>query len=281
MKKRILTLSLVIALIATCFAGTLAYLTDEDAAKNVMTLGNVSIEQLELQRKDGVDYKNGGKIADGDELENFKQNQLLAPTTYSAKSDYTAKGPDAEQFWWGSYVTADVSGKGSSNGLWDDNLTGAMDKMVFVKNDGKLDCYYRTIIAFECPEGTDYSAGSDKEFMMNVNSNSRFVISDEVYVTVNNTRYMVITFTYNQKLEAGKISRPSLLQVVMTHNATNEDIALLGETYEILTLSQACQTNGFDSAADAQNTAFDELTADNYVEWLTPVAQAQAGPVAR
>ena len=272
MKKRILTLSLVIALIATCFAGTLAYLTDEDAAKNVMTLGNVSIEQLELQRKDGVDYKNGGEIASGDELENFKQNQMLAPTTFSAKSDYTAKQPNDEQFWWGPYVTADVSGNGSSNGLWDDNLTGAMDKMVFVKNDGKLDCYYRTIIAFECPEGTDYSAGSDKEFMMNVNLNSRFDRSSVVYVTVNGTRYMVQTFTYNQVLEAGKISRPSLLQVVMTHNATNEDIALLGDTYEILALSQAAQTAGFDSADDALNTAFGELTEANYVEWLKTVA---------
>ena len=272
MKKRVLTLSLVIALIATCFAGTLAYLTDEDAAKNTMTLGKVSIEQLELQRKDGVDYKNGGEIASGDELETFKQGQLLFPTTYSAMSDYTAKDPNAEPFWWGSYVTADVTGNGSSNGLWDDNLTGAMDKFVFVKNTGTLDCYYRTIIALECPEGMDYSEGSDKEFMNNFNQNSRFdIMDDDVFVTVNGTRYRVIVATYNKVLEAGKISRPSLLQVVMTHHATNEDIALLGETYDILALSQACQTNGFADAETALNTAFGELTTANLTEWLATV----------
>jgi uncharacterized membrane protein YkoI len=73
MKKRIVTIALVVALVATCFAGTYAYLKDDDAAHNVMTVGNVYIEQLELQRKDGIDYKNGGARADGDELEAFAE----------------------------------------------------------------------------------------------------------------------------------------------------------------------------------------------------------------
>ena len=50
MKKRIVTIALVVALLATCFAGTYAYLTDTDAATNVMTLGNVDIEQIEQER---------------------------------------------------------------------------------------------------------------------------------------------------------------------------------------------------------------------------------------
>ena len=50
MKKRIVTIALVVALLATCFAGTYAYLTDKDAATNVMTLGNVYIDQIEEER---------------------------------------------------------------------------------------------------------------------------------------------------------------------------------------------------------------------------------------
>ena len=48
MKKRIITISLVIALLATCFAGTYAYLTDEEVVHNTMTLGDVEINIEEL-----------------------------------------------------------------------------------------------------------------------------------------------------------------------------------------------------------------------------------------
>lgn len=43
MKKRIITIALVCALLATCFGGTLAYLKDTDAVKNTFTTGNVYI----------------------------------------------------------------------------------------------------------------------------------------------------------------------------------------------------------------------------------------------
>lgn len=274
MKKHLITVVACILVCALSITGTVAYLTSTDSQHNTMTVGNVKIEQLELQRKEGVDYKNGGAIADGDELENFEQDQLLFPSTYSNISDYTAKYPNDEQFWWGDYVTDDVTGNGSSNGLWDDNLTGAMDKFVFVKNTGKSDCYYRTIIAFECPVGMDYSQGTDKEFMNNINLNSRFDWNQQnIYVTVAGTRYMVLVATYKQALGAGKISRPSLLQVVMTHNADMADMEKIGEKYDVLALSQAAQTDGFTDAFHALNTAFGEITEENLVEWLTPVAQ--------
>lgn len=274
MKKHLITVVACILVCALSIAGTVAYLTSTDSQHNTMTVGNVKIEQLELQRADGVDYKNGGAIADGDELVPFVQDQLLFPSTYTNISDYTAKQPNDEQFWWGPYVTADVTAPGSSNGLWDDNLTGAMDKFVFVKNTGTSNCYYRTILAFECPEGMDYSQGTDKEFMNNVNINSRFDWNQQnIYVTVAGTRYMVLVATYNQKLGAGEISRPSLLQVVMTHNADMKDMEKIGEKYDVLALSQAAQTDGFTDANHALNTAFGEITEANLIEWLTPVAQ--------
>ena len=273
MKKHLITVVACILVCALSIAGTVAYLTSTDSQHNTMTVGNVKIEQLELQRADGVDYKNGGQIADGDELVPFVQDQLLFPSTYTNISDYTAKTPNDEQFWWGDYVTADVSGNGSSNGLWDDNLTGAMDKFVFVENKGTSNCYYRTILAFECPEGMEYGEGSDKEFMNNINLNGRFDRTENGYMMINGTRYMVLTMTYNQALEAGKISRPSLLQVVMTHNADSDDMLKIGEKYDVLALSQAAQTDGFTDANHALNTAFGELTEANLVQWLTPVAQ--------
>ena len=135
MKKHLITVVACILVCALSIAGTVAYLTSTDSQHNTMTVGNVKIQQLELQRADGVDYKNGGAIADGDELVPFVQDQLLFPSTYTNISDYTAKTPNDEQFWWGPYVTADITHeKGSaSNGLFDDGLKGALDKFVFVK----------------------------------------------------------------------------------------------------------------------------------------------------
>ena len=47
MKKRIVTIALVIALLATCFAGTYAYLKDSQAVVNTFTTGNVYITLTE------------------------------------------------------------------------------------------------------------------------------------------------------------------------------------------------------------------------------------------
>lgn len=47
MKKRIITIALVCALLATCFGGTLAYLKDAAAVKNTFTTGNVYITLTE------------------------------------------------------------------------------------------------------------------------------------------------------------------------------------------------------------------------------------------
>ena len=47
MKKKILSIALVVAMIAVVAAGSLAYFTDNDSAKNVFTVGNVSIDLTE------------------------------------------------------------------------------------------------------------------------------------------------------------------------------------------------------------------------------------------
>ena len=258
MKKRILSLALVVALVMVAVAGaTMAYFTDTEQAVNIATIGNVSIKQHELQRVDDINYNNKGEICDGDELEVFEQGQALYPAyPENGGASYTAKLNNADQFWWGDYVTGDVSGNGSSNGLWGDDLNGAMDKFVFVENDGASACYYRTWIALECPEGMEFSEGSDKDFMVNINGNNRFTWSEYGHAVIDGTRYLIMCATYNIPLEPGTISRPSLLQVVMTHHVTNEKAALLNGTYEILVFSQAVQVENFPDAKTALTEAF-------------------------
>ena len=53
MLKKIVSWALVIAMTAAiAVGGTMAYLTDTDEDVNVMTLGNVKIDQLEYERID-------------------------------------------------------------------------------------------------------------------------------------------------------------------------------------------------------------------------------------
>ena len=273
MKKRSLLMaaSLVLALLVAT-TGTLAYLSDVDSDVNVMTLGNVKIEQLELQRAEGVAHN--ATAVEGS-LVPFEQGQPLYPAypVNNKSTDYTAETNDL--FFWGPYVTAESDGtngaNGAGNGLWNpEKLVGAMDKFVFVKNTGSSDAYYRTWFAFECPEGMEYSQGPDKQFMMNVNLNTRFVWEEIGYTKIDGTRYLIMCATYQNKLAPGEISRPSLLQVVMTGNADNDDMALLGDTYEILVYSQAVQTTNFPDAETALNAAFGEPVKDNVINhpWL-------------
>lgn len=264
MSKRSLLLAIAIVTALTlATAGTLAYLTDTDGDVNVMTLGNVQIEQIELQRAEGVPYDAGESGAGNGVKEGalvpFQQGQQLYPAYAAESGAYTAEQDLDKLFFWGDYVFSGTAG----NGLWNDaKLKGALDKIVSVKNTGKSDCYFRTWIALECPEGMEYSQGSDKEFMRNVNPNYKW--SDDMYAIIDGTRYLVSCATYWQALPAGAQSHPSLLQVVMTHNATNEDMALLGDTYEILAFSQAVQTvNMPEDPVEALKAAFGPADLDN------------------
>ena len=47
MKKKIVTIALVVALLATCFGATMAFLTDQKSATNTFTVGSVKIDLLE------------------------------------------------------------------------------------------------------------------------------------------------------------------------------------------------------------------------------------------
>ena len=72
MKKRILTVALVVALLATCFAGTLAYLTDTDQVTNEFTIGNIAIDLYETvkhtNKQDAVvNEEEGTDLGKGDD----------------------------------------------------------------------------------------------------------------------------------------------------------------------------------------------------------------------
>ncbi len=218
--KKILLLCLSFVLVAAlAIGGTLAYLTSTDDDVNVMTLGNVQIEQIEQERNSAG------------ELVEFTQ----------AKPLYPAVGEIA----WNDNK---ININGHDYNMFGEKLKNSVDKIVSVKNTGKSDAYIRTWIAVEDPYDTA---------MIGVNVGGvGYTQSAWTTEMIGGVQYSVTCFTYDEALQPDETSLPSLLQVYLNSKATNEDVALLGDAYDILVVSQAVQTNGFASAIDALEKAF-------------------------
>lgn len=69
MKKKILSIALVVAMVAVIAAGSLAYFTDKDNAKNTFTVGNVDIT-LNEKNADGTPFTQNQKLYPGTKTQN-------------------------------------------------------------------------------------------------------------------------------------------------------------------------------------------------------------------
>ncbi|MBR6790533.1 MAG: right-handed parallel beta-helix repeat-containing protein, partial [Oscillospiraceae bacterium] len=157
-------------------------------------------------------------------------------------------------------------------------MNNVVDKYVTVENTGKSDAYVRTIIALEMG---DYSYD---EFNMvglsnNAENGSQFKFpgawewTDDFVAEIDGKNYNVMVAVHKDPVEPGETTIPSLLQVYLSKDAGNTEVEKLdgngNGTYDILVLSQAVQTAGFDSAAAALDTAFGDVTAANAAAWFS------------
>lgn len=134
--KKVLAMVLSVALLASlAIGGTVAYLSNDDGAVNVMSVGNVFVEQHEQQRvkdRDGKSQKDtNGKI----KLENYDNNRQIVPAVWKEQvkeevviGDYTLK-------------------------MRDQSVRNYVDKIVTATNTGTTGAYIRTIFAI--PEALD------------------------------------------------------------------------------------------------------------------------------
>ena len=258
-KKKVTTLALAAVLAGVALVGgTMAYFMDTDSATNVMTVGNVSIEQREWQR--------GGE--DGNTIVAFVENKKLAPVTGDTFSGYD------------SSITVD----GYTVAAFSNDIN-VVDKIVNVKNTGTEEAYVRTVYAFEMLEDADGNlidpVNTTLMTVVNAGLDNQGILwpkdGDGQYITinVNNTNYIVGVYYYRNesKLAADEISHPSLEQIYLTKNVGNEFYEQLGDDhkYDILVLSQAVQTQGFADAKTALDTAFGEVNAVKATEWFAAV----------
>ena len=229
LKKVLLMCTAYVLVAVLAIGGTVAYLQDSDGYVNVMTLGNVQIEQIEQERDEN------GKLVE------FSQEKPAYPVVGNIAWD--------DQL-------LDVNGTGYK--VFDDGLKNVVDKIVTVNNTGKTDAYVRTIVAIEAPEG-------DPNDLIHFNWNDTGVELEGGFITqIDGVDYYVMTFVYTEALAAGEKSAPSLMQVFLDSKTTNEDCAKFGESWDILVKSQAVQADGFADAKTALDTAFGKITPDNH-----------------
>ena len=252
MKKIIACLSLLALTIALSMGVTLSYLTENDKNTNVMTLGNVRIDQLEYERIDAETADEDAKV------QSFHDNRPLLPGVYYDDFDF---GVDGSQVDW-----TQIGKDGYTSGIWNpEKVKNELDKMVFVKNKGGYDTYVRTVFAFEAGQ---YKTLAEFLKMAHLNRNEINWTWEWVNdpVTIGESTYFVAVATYHDILKPGTVTEISLSQMILDQAVTNEDVDAFGKTYQILVKSQAIQTGGFDDAAAALDEGFGVIDAGN-VPW--------------
>ena len=284
MKKKLVTGALLLAFGATAVTGgTLAYFTDADADRNVMTVGNVYIVQNETDRF-GDAYEDEQALLPAVYLKDI-DNDGKYETPYNPATTWEGPGGyDSDKSKWMTGEMKNTTGEGTIK-IYDDNINNEIDKVISVTNKGTMPAYIRTILLFEnTPDNAvcdllhvAYNNDDGQGFVWLTNDNGAEV-QVEIADNANpdeKTTYSIAICTYNTALGAGKTSAPSLQQIWLDPSADNEWYDLLGEDgrYSILAFSQAVQTEGFTSANEALNTAFGEVTDANVLKWLaeTPV----------
>ena len=247
-RKLVLILSLALSL-ALATGGTMAYLADSNADVNTMTLGNVHIVQ-NVQERDAT-----GKLV------SFTQDKPLYPAVYPGG-----------QIAWARPNQWPVPNDANWAVLADNPLV--VDKFVTVTNTGNSAAYLRTLVAVE----STANPAEDGEFIYVVCnagvSAGEDVMSDWTWLTdteslkVDDKYFHIAYVTYLTPLQPGATSLPSLKQIYMGKDATNDFVGKLGDKYDVLVLSQAVQADGFDDAEKALNAAFGEVNLDNAAAWF-------------
>ena len=286
-KRKLLTLATTLCMVAIlAIGGTLAYFTDTDGAKNVMTTGNVDIQQKESER---VIAEDGST-----QLTKFTNDKPLYPAVfYDKDGNVIAPNPStigkASAPTWSTVEIEEVNGDTDlSKKLLDKGIANEVDKIVQVTNTGSRPVYARTVFLMEnanLDNGKQLSDYVIKYWTENGNQNSGYynkLSGGELkagnnitldLITIGNETYSAYVYYYDIELQPGEITAASLKQIYLDPNADNDISAVIGDEYVILALSQAVQTDGFTDDRDALNAAFGEVTAANCKDWFADLAK--------
>lgn len=230
MKKKILSLCLVVALAATAvIGGTLAYFSDTDAQKNTFTTGNVAIDLWE-------DF--------GDNDETGIEELIPAVIIEDGESTIVKNSIEKEVY---------VENTGSEDAYVRVHIAipSILDggDTVFSENKKALHVVH-TDGAWNWTTSIDENIGTLNQYT----------------TTIENISYNVYVVTYKTVLSNGASTVDAINQVYLDPKVTNDDITriknTLGNEWHIYVVAEGTQAQGFTDAYDALNTAFGDPATD-------------------
>ena len=253
MKKKILSIALVVAMVAVIAAGSLAYFTDKDAAKNTFTVGNVHINLLESK----LHRENAG-IANGATSDSELWSDVAKDGTGN-----TNKYKAGDTFYTDAQIEADAAQYTCNDVKL--NPGQSYHKMPYVKNTGANDAYIR--IRVMIPADLDTAVLNSSMYTTTAMKSGEFTMAydDTAAVVRDGIKYNVYTFTRTEALAPNEMTYWNVWGTIhMDADVTNEEIeGLFGEgkayadgTFPVLVEADAIQADGFANAT-AAFAAFD------------------------
>lgn len=251
MKKKVISIALVIALIAVIAVGSFAYFTDKDSATNTFTVGNVKIELLESNlHRENAGIPNG-QTSDSELWSNV---EMLG-------SNNTNKYKAGDAFYTDDQIKADAAEYKCDNVKL--NPGQSYHKMPYVVNTGVNDAYVRINVMMPKSLVADFLNTS--MYTKTAIDNGEFTMR-EYNTFYNHEIYTVVEFTRVEPLQPGEMTYWNVWGTVHMNPAVNnadieQRLAKPFNGFEegvipVVVTAEAIQADGFADAA-AAFAAFD------------------------
>lgn len=253
MKKKILSIALVVAMVAVIAAGSLAYFTDKKAAKNTFTVGNVHIQLLESK----LHRENAG-VANGA----TSDSELWSDVEMKGTGN-TNKYKAGDTFYTDAQIEADAAQYTCNNVKL--NPGQSYHKMPYVKNTGANDAFIR--IRVMIPADLDTAVLNSSMYTQTALNKGEFTMAynDSDPVVRDGVKYNVYTFTRTEALAPNEMTYWNVWGTIhMDADVTNEEIeglfgagkAYANGVFPVLVEADAIQAAGF-ADVTAAFAAFD------------------------
>lgn len=271
MKKKILSIALVVAMVAILAAGSFAYFTDKDSETNTFTVGNVKIDLIESQ----YHRVNAGK-GNATGLTEPAMGGYLWAANVELKGN-TENTPDAANAQWsGAYFSDDqikADAETYKNGYFAENSKNMVPgdnvrKNPYVINTGANDAYIRVRVLVPVSLFTVLDNGPSYWTTTAMNDGAvtskavdyylanGYTMSDTFKVDRNGIEYYEFDFTYTEALAPDAMTFWNVWgNIAIDKNATAEQLANV-ESFDVIFEADAIQAEGFADAA-AAFAAFD------------------------
>lgn len=273
MKKKLIAISLVVAMLAVAvIGGSLAYFTDTDSAKNTFTVGNVKIQLLESQ----YHRVNAGKGNATGETEPLSGGYLWAANVdMQGTTENTPNYVTSGEVWDGLYFSdaqIEADAADYKNGYFAEHsqnmVPGAnVRKNPYVKNTGTNDAYIRirTLIPVSLfdviDNGPSYwttTAMNEGQVTSNaVNTYKTAGATAVKQVERDGIMYYEYDFTFEKAVKPGELTFWNVWgNIAINKDATAEDLANV-KSFDVIFEADAIQADGFADATEAF-AAFDK-----------------------